>query len=62
MKNKAGRVVSTRMHERGKAAYKNIRPWVDSLMWARKELGISGFVAVKKGLPLYAKILEHYRS
>lgn len=62
MKNMAGKVVSKRMQARGKQAYANIKPWVEAMMKARIELGLSGFVAVRKGSPLHAKTLELYRS
>mmetsp|Transcript_93298 Transcript_93298/g.165080 ORF Transcript_93298/g.165080 Transcript_93298/m.165080 type:complete len:241 (-) Transcript_93298:186-908(-) len=61
-KSKAGKIVSKRMQARGKIAYLNIKSWVTAFMKARTELGLSGFVPVKKGLPLYAKTNELYRS
>lgn len=62
MKNKAGKVVSKRMQARGKQAYANIKSWVEAMMKARLKLGLSGFVAVRKGSPLHAKTLELYCS
>jgi len=62
VKNKAGKVVSKRLQSRGKQAYVNIKSWVESMMKARAELGLSGFVAVKKGSPLHAKTMDLYRS
>jgi len=61
-KNKAGKVVSKRLQARGTQTYANIKPWVEAMMKARAELGLSGFVAVKKGSPLHAKTMELYRS
>ena len=34
--------------------------WTDAVSQARKELGITGFMAIKKGTPLYAKAKEIY--
>merc|ERR1711968_342311 len=50
IKNKFGRVVSKKMSAQNK---KN--PWIQAVSDARKALKITGFRAVKKGSPLYAK-------
>jgi len=57
-KNKAGKVVSKRMQAQGKKAYGNIKGWVEAFMKARAELGVTGFVLVKKGSSLYTKTKE----
>merc|ERR1719310_2005520 len=44
----------------GKKAYANIKGWTMAVQKARKELGVKGFVAVKKGSPLYTKAKEIY--
>merc|ERR1711907_694291 len=60
VKNKTGKVVSAKMHKNGKEAYKRIKGWTVSVQKARAELKIKGFVAVKKGTPLYKRAKELY--
>merc|ERR1719327_150298 len=60
MKSKTGKLVSKKSHAAGKRAYKNIKGWTDAVQKARKELGVKGFVAVKKGSALYKKAKEFY--
>merc|ERR1719375_1885234 len=56
IKNKYGKVVSKSKSEVAKKLkYKNIKPWIEAVAKARKALGLKGFVAVKKGTPLYTK-------
>merc|ERR1719240_675064 len=55
MKNKRGAIVSKKQSAAGQKRYKNIKAWVDAVAKARKALGVKGFVAVKKGTPLYNK-------
>merc|ERR1719460_3315176 len=55
MKNKRGRVVSKKQHAHGKK-----QPWMQAVVKARKALKITGFAAVKKGTPLYAKAKEFF--
>merc|ERR1712029_302478 len=57
IKNKLGKVVSKKQSARGK---KN--PWTQAVAKARKALKITGFVAVKKGTPLYTKAKELYNA
>eukprot|EP00928_Gymnodinium_smaydae_P067063 TRINITY_DN49_c0_g1_i1.p1 TRINITY_DN49_c0_g1~~TRINITY_DN49_c0_g1_i1.p1 ORF type:complete len:236 (-),score=40.33 TRINITY_DN49_c0_g1_i1:213-920(-) len=61
-RSKTGKIVSKKMQARGNAAYAHIKCWVESMVKARAELGLSGFVAVRKGSPLYAKTMDIYRS
>jgi len=60
MKNKAGRIVSRKSNAAGKKAYARIKGWTAAVTKARKALGVKGFVAVKKGTPLYKKAKEFY--
>mmetsp|Transcript_25836 Transcript_25836/g.41387 ORF Transcript_25836/g.41387 Transcript_25836/m.41387 type:complete len:140 (-) Transcript_25836:169-588(-) len=53
IKSKTGRVVSRKGSAAGKKAYANIKGWTDAVQQARKELGVKGFVAIKKGTALY---------
>merc|ERR1711972_114664 len=61
-KNKRGKVVSRSSSAHGKKAYKNIKAWTDACQKARKELGIKGFVAIKKGTPFYKAAKAHYNA
>merc|ERR1719230_1228055 len=56
-KNKRGKVVSKKAHAHGKK-----QPWMQAVVKARKALKITGFAAVKKGTPLYAKTLEFFNA
>merc|ERR1719217_1804102 len=60
MKSKTGKGVTKKSHAAGKKAYKNIKGWTEAVQKARKELGVKGFVAVKKGSALYKKAKEFY--
>merc|ERR1719440_1435101 len=59
MKNKRGKIVSKRASANGKRSYKQIEPWVESLMEEREVLHTKGFVAVNgrtlQGKALYVK-------
>merc|ERR1719310_1269615 len=54
-KNKRGKIVSKKAHAHGKK-----QPWMQAVVKARKALKITGFAAVKKGTPLYAKAKEFF--
>lgn len=57
--NKKGKIVGKRQSAAGrKKATTTIVSWSKAVAAARKALGITGFVAVKKGTPLYAKAKE----
>merc|ERR1711879_869386 len=60
VKNKQGKIVSKKASLAGKRAYKNIKAWTVAVQKARKELGVKGFVGVKKGTPLFVKAKEIY--
>merc|ERR1719451_239581 len=55
MKSKSGKIVSKKQSAAGKKRYANIQKWVSAFSKARKALGVKGFVAPKKGSPLYTK-------
>merc|ERR1719327_764394 len=56
IKNKRGKIVSKKQSAAGKKTFaKNLKKWTDAVKAARKALGVKGFVAVKKGTPLYTK-------
>merc|ERR1711879_13363 len=54
-KNKHGKVVSKKKLALGKKSL-----WIAAVTKARKALGLKGFVAIKKGSPLYKKAKEFY--
>merc|ERR1712098_720708 len=60
MKNKNGKIVSKKANAHGKKAYAMIKGWTLAVTKARKALGVKGFLAVKKGTPLYKKAREFY--
>merc|ERR1712093_896271 len=60
VKNKSGKIVSRKQSANGKKAFKNIKGWTVAVSKARKFLKIKGFLAVKKGSPLYNKAREFY--
>merc|ERR1712097_23833 len=62
MKSKTGKVVTKKQHAAGKKAYKNIKGWTEAVQKARKELGVKGFVPIKKGSALYKKAKEFYEA
>ena len=55
IQTKTGRIVSKKASQRAKAS-----PWMAAVKKARSELKIKGFVAIKKGTPLYKKAKELY--
>merc|ERR1719412_3585239 len=60
VKNKAGKIVSKKASAAGKKAYKHIKGWTIAVQKAKKELGVKGFAAPKKGSALYKKAKEFY--
>merc|ERR1719333_932226 len=60
VKNKRGKGVSKKALVNGKKAYANIKGWTVAVQKARKALGVKGFVAIKKGTPLYKKAREFF--
>merc|ERR1712054_385697 len=56
-KNKFGKIVSKKKSALGKKS-----PWIQAVAKARKALKITGFAAIKKGSPLYAKAKEFYNQ
>lgn len=56
MKSKEGKIVSKKKHALGQKSYeKNLKAWVIACTKARAELGLKGFVAIKKGSEFYNK-------
>merc|ERR1711985_205769 len=62
VKNKRGKIVTKKQHAKGKALFAtHAKAWVSAVQKARKALGLKGFVAIKKGTPLYNKAKELYQ-
>merc|ERR1711985_217056 len=57
VKSKTGKIVSKKASARAKKAFQGsvLQKWSKAVQAARKALGVKGFVAVKKGTPLYNK-------
>merc|ERR1712157_448372 len=62
MKSKTGKIVSKKAHAAGKKAYSHIKGWTVAVQKARKDLGIKGFLAVKKGTALYKAAKAYYTA
>merc|ERR1719240_195744 len=61
IKNKAGKIVSKKKSAAAKKRFATtIKGWLEAVQKARKELGVKGFVAIKKGSALYKKAKEYY--
>lgn len=60
-RNKTGKIVSKKLQAQGKKSYANIERWVQAFQKARAQLGLTGFVAINKTSPLYAKTVELYQ-
>merc|ERR1711871_1867953 len=56
IKNKNGKVVSKKASAKAKKS-----PWIAAVTGARSALKLKGFVAIKKGSPLYAKAKSLYK-
>merc|ERR1711871_302811 len=56
IKNKNGKVVSKKASAKAKKS-----PWIAAVTAARSALKLKGFVAIKKGSPLYAKAKSLYK-
>merc|ERR1719327_719557 len=61
VKSKSGKIVSKKSLAHGKKMYANIEGWTTAVQKARKALNVKGFVAVKKGTPLYKKAKEFFQ-
>jgi len=57
VKSKSGKIVSKKASARGKKS-----PWIAAVAAARKALNLKGFVAIKKGSPLYNKAKQLYKK
>merc|ERR1712048_292748 len=64
MKNKRGKIVSKKAHAKGVKIYRKngLAKWNKAFMQARKNLGLKGFVACKKGTRFYKEAMKLYRK
>jgi len=64
VKNSAGKIVSKKASEAAKKRYadSSVSKWNEAVKKARTEMGFTGFVALKKGTPMYEKAREIYSS
>merc|ERR1712039_806906 len=64
LKNKRGKIVSKKMAQRGRIAFKFISKWTAAVVAARKALALMGFVPIngksREGKALYAKAKSLY--
>merc|ERR1712118_284742 len=59
IKNKRGKIVSKKQSLLAKKRFASgLKGWTVAVQKARKALGLKGFVAIKKGTPLYIKAKE----
>merc|ERR1719498_1262924 len=61
LRNKRGKIVSKKQSSASKARFAHtVGPWMQAVKKARAALKLKGFVAIKKGSPLYIKAKEFY--
>jgi len=60
--NKRGKIVSKKASAQGKRRFSYIKGWLAAVQKARKALKVTGFVAIKRGTPLYLKAKEFYKQ
>merc|ERR1712118_411429 len=60
-KNKRGKIVSKKQSAKAKKIFaQTVGPWMQAVKKARAALKLKGFVAIKKGSPLYIKAKEFF--
>merc|ERR1712226_1685018 len=62
MRSKSGKIVTKKAHSAGKKAFANIKKWTGAFKKARREMGLSGFVAIKKGTTFYKAVKAIYEA
>ena len=64
MKSNSGRIVSKKMASRGRTLMKKngLGKWIAAVKKVRKEMGLKGFVAIKKGTPFYKAVKKVYNA
>ena len=64
MKSKSGKIVSKKQALRAKGNMKKngLGKWMAAVKQVRKEMGLKGFVAIKKGTPYYKRVRAVYEA
>merc|ERR1712083_637910 len=64
MKSKTGKIVSKKQALRAKGNMKKngLGKWMAAVKQVRKEMGLKGFVAIKKGTPYYKRVRAVYEA
>merc|ERR1712159_281460 len=63
IRNKRGKIVSKKQSALAKKRFAStVGPWVQACKKARAALKIKGFMAIKKGSPLYIKAKEFFKQ
>ena len=62
IKTRRENIVNNKKRKISKKLSKGKKSWVGCVAKARKELGVKGFVAIKKGTPLYKRAKELYEG
>ena len=64
MMSKVGKIVSKKMASRAKRNMKSsgLGKWTKAVMQVRKEMNLTGFVAIKKGTPYYKAVRAVYEA
>merc|ERR1719281_2021326 len=62
IKNKRGKIVTKAQAAAGKKAYANISGWTAACKKAKTQLGLTGFIAIKKGSPVYKAAKEIFSA
>jgi len=64
VKSKTGKIVTKKASAAGMKAYQKngLAKWIASCQKARKQLGVKGFVAIKKGTKLYSVAKSFYKK
>ena len=62
MKSKSGKIVSKKLASRGRNLMKKngLGKWTQAVQQVRKEMGLTGFVAIKKGTAFYKAVRKVY--
>ena len=64
LKSKSGKVVSKKQALRARSNMKKngLSKWMAAVMQVRKEMGLTGFIAIKKGTPYYRAVKKVYEA
>lgn len=62
MRSKSGKIVSKKLASRGKTMLKKngLSKWTKAVQQVRKQMGLTGFVAIKKGTSFYTAVRKIY--